>query len=44
MNNKPKTAFLILRVTKDFKIRLVKKAKNKGKSLSEFLREFIEKI
>jgi len=41
MNN-TKTAFLIIRVTEAFKIKIVKKAKNKAKGVSEYLRSILE--
>lgn len=42
--SKRKTAFLILRVDEDFKIRVVRKARNNNQTLSEFLREILERI
>ena len=42
--NKPKIAFLILRVEKTFKTQLVRKAKNVNLTLSEYVRRIIEKF
>ena len=39
--NDNKNAFLILRVEHSFKVKIVKKAKDVGESLSEFIRKAI---
>jgi len=39
-----KTAFLIVRVEEAFKKKILKKAKDTGKSISDFLREQLDKI
>lgn len=39
-----KNAFLILRVDKEFKDKLVKVARNRGRNLSQFLRDILEKF
>ena len=43
MSNK-KNAFLILRVDKEFKDRLIATAYDRGRNLSQFLRDILEKI
>lgn len=42
MSNKIKTAFLIVRVIDTFKIKLIKKAKKGGQTLSEYVRMILE--
>lgn len=44
MSNKIKTAFLIIRVEEDFKILVIRKAKKKNQTISDFLREFLKNI